>query len=644
MGAKKLRVLVLCDFQGSGANVASDFLYSFNRYSRHEYFYLHAWRRKQCQRLHNFDFDRFDVIVLFWDCLWLDVDNKGSRFFVPPWVIERIKQSRALKVQFLQDEYRDVRKMNAIMARFGINVMFTCVADADHEACYPRKLIPTLQEVRTVLTGYVPTYLERIRHPFEQPRAVDIGYRSRANAFWLGRLAQEKVQIATEFTRIGRQYGFTTDISVREEDRIYGQHWLEFLKASRFSLGTESGASVIDFDGTIRAQTDRYLAEHPDATFEDVQRRFFADAEGKFAIQTISPRIFEAAAFHNTLVLHEGQYAGILQPDVHFISVKKDYSNEAEVVARMRDTSFCRRLAEQAHADLIQSGAYSYRTFVRKFDAIIDKHRPTAAGTGSLRATFYLANYLHGDTLLPRGDRFVTLPPHPFGRWFDSGVDKMQQFCCAAASLGLVFRLLAANPSLRNRILDAVKSGEVSLSQAIGLAKELRYLGILSLACNDETGTTPYRIQAEYDPRDGRLQFRSVRGETKRDVRTVVASAFAAGVHSIGWDHSEVGEALPLPWDDRRYFDIHLGDTPLITFDRLHALFENCEDREREYFEKAVSEPMATTWGARVRTMTALGAALAIRILWRMPLNLLARAAQKLAPQNADRKSEAPVP
>ena len=30
--------------------------------------------------------------------------------------------------------------------------------------------------------------------------------------------------------------------------------------------------------------------------------------------------------------MHEGAYAGIIEPDVHFISVKKDYSNVEEVV------------------------------------------------------------------------------------------------------------------------------------------------------------------------------------------------------------------------------------------------------------------------------------------------------------------------
>ena len=75
-----------------------------------------------------------------------------------------------------------------------------------------------------------------------------------------------------------------------------------------------------------------------------MRARFFEDVDGKVVVQTISPRIFEASAFENTLVLHEGHYEGMLQPDVHYISVKKDYSNVTEVVERMKDRSFCERL------------------------------------------------------------------------------------------------------------------------------------------------------------------------------------------------------------------------------------------------------------------------------------------------------------
>ena len=112
VSSKKLDILVLCDFHGADANVIRDYLYSFNAHSRHNYYYCHNWRFNRFQRTRFIDFNRFDVIILFWDYLWLGCANPKSPLFVPEHIIERIAKSPALKVQFLQDEYRDVRAVN----------------------------------------------------------------------------------------------------------------------------------------------------------------------------------------------------------------------------------------------------------------------------------------------------------------------------------------------------------------------------------------------------------------------------------------------------------------------------------------------------------------------------------------------------
>ena len=67
----------------------------------------------------------------------------------------------------LQDEYRRVRFTNLLMHRLGINVMLTNAAPRDHELFYPPLLVPSLRHVSTVLTGYVPEYLEKLARTLE---------------------------------------------------------------------------------------------------------------------------------------------------------------------------------------------------------------------------------------------------------------------------------------------------------------------------------------------------------------------------------------------------------------------------------------------------------------------------------------------
>src|SRR5262249_17918826 len=160
-------------------------------HSRHDYYYVF-----DCGILDDgLDLACFDVILLFWSVGLLGPDLSDA-------ARERIHRTRALKVLFLQDEYRDVRPMNAVMSELGIQVVFTCVAERDHATFYPTALIPTLEATYTVLPGYVPSYLETVAVEPRAARPLDIGYRSREVPYCLGDLGREKRIIADRFQAI----------------------------------------------------------------------------------------------------------------------------------------------------------------------------------------------------------------------------------------------------------------------------------------------------------------------------------------------------------------------------------------------------------------------------------------------------------
>lgn len=396
-----LKILILSTYEGMDANAVRDYLLSFRLHSRHDYYYV-----LDCRRLDGrIDLRPFDVIVIFWDVYLLGPELADA-------VREQITRAPAVKVVFLQDEYRDVRGVNQAMADLGIQLAFTCVAEADHRVFYPAEAIPTLEGLYTVLPGYVPRYLEGTRLDVDAARPIDIGYRSRAMPFYLGDLGQEKTLVAERFQALARAEGLTSDISVLERDRLYGRQWVRFLRDCRCVLGTSSGASMADFTGEIRRACERHLALNPDAGYAEVKARFFADADWKVVIDTISPRVFEAAALGCTLVQHEGLYGGILRPDEHYVSVRRDYSNIGDVIDRVRDRGFCREMARRSHGDLIASGRYSSQAFARWFDGVLAKHVPNRRGVGALSpARFYAEGYLRRrQAIVPWAERFVVTP------------------------------------------------------------------------------------------------------------------------------------------------------------------------------------------------------------------------------------------
>ena len=65
------------------------------------------------------------------------------------------------------------------------------------------------------------------------------------------------------------------------------------------------------------------------------------------------------------MVLFPGEYAGILEPWKHYIPLAKDFSNFAEVAAKIKDDDYLQAVVDRNYNDLIASGKYSYQTLSR---------------------------------------------------------------------------------------------------------------------------------------------------------------------------------------------------------------------------------------------------------------------------------------
>jgi hypothetical protein len=572
MNQQTFKILIISDFDDRDANVVRDFLFCFNRHSRHDCYYIFDPRSINL----SFTFTPFDVILLFWN-----IYLPGSR--LSNMAREKIRRSQALKLLFLQDEYRDVRAFNQLMDELGVQIMFTCVSEKNHTIFYPPSLIPSLQATYTVLTGYAPAYLEQSSPPEKREYPIDIGYRSRSVPYYLGDLGREKSIIAENFLKLASQYGFICDISVSEEDRIYGRQWVEFLKASRYTLGSPSGASVVDFTGEIRRNCEDYQLLHPEATYEEVKRRFFADVDGKVMIDTVSPRIFESAALGSVMVMHDGYYGGILDPDRHFISVRKDYSNIDEVISRMKDEAFTRQIATTAYKDLIASGEYSYQTFVRRFDSILDAHISSTSSAQITKMKFYGAAYAKfGQWILPMDDQFIPLPGGKLFEFFDR-----------VKTAGQNFSSVSLYPALWRLLFFYLLGTHWKNIPVKSLVMDLARLGIIySISKGRSKITASFQVGVRYHPESARLSFAShahpagskstvedlnrTFGDVDFDLSQFVNS-LQRKCALLDWDHSSVGMHLEYRRNERTY-TLDMGENGVYRFQALAGMAEYCSD------------------------------------------------------------------
>ena len=71
------------------------------------------------------------------------------------------------------------------------------------------------------------------------------------------------------------------------------------------------------------------------------------------------------------MVLFEGEYSGVLEPERHFIALKKDFSNFEDVVSKLRDHFFLQAMADRTYEEVALDRQWSYQSFIEKVDTVL---------------------------------------------------------------------------------------------------------------------------------------------------------------------------------------------------------------------------------------------------------------------------------
>jgi hypothetical protein len=354
-----------------------DHLYSLGRYSRHRCSYLNlALRGLPSQST----LSRFQAVVFHNSFLSYRWDPGAFRD-----LLERAAPLRRVgepRVAIAQDEFLRSDLLCEFIEDFGIDHVFTAAQPSEWPKIYA-DVDRSRVGFTTVLTGYLePRSVERMaRIAASVPRReIDLCYRAWHAAPWLGRHGQLKTRVAEAVREAAPRRGLRVDISTRDEDTLYSEGWYRLLASSRFTIGVEGGASLLDRDGSIKAATERYLAEHPGATFEQVRAACFPGRDGELSLFAISPRHLEACATRTCQVLVEGEYNGVLRAGEHYIPLRPDLGNLDEVLDSLADEGNRQRIAEAAYRDVVASGRYDYAHFVGQVEAALPSKVPPGAG------------------------------------------------------------------------------------------------------------------------------------------------------------------------------------------------------------------------------------------------------------------------
>lgn len=301
---------------------------------------------------------RFDVIVMLHSVFSNSCFLQGRLFDV-------VQKARQPKVYFIGNEYKLMPEKMAFCDSLGITMLVSQTSSPRVHALYRERL-------RCSVIGLPNTGLDPERFFPRAPlaaRPIDLGYRAFAGPPYLGH--DDRTRIAEFFLAHGPRYGLRLDISLDPARRLDETQWAAFLNRCRGQLGVEAGTDCFELTDETRRKVNAYVEVHPQATIAELKEHFFPPAPDRVPLRSISGRHIEAAATKTVQILFEGTYDGYLEPDVHYIPLRKDFSNIDEVMQKFRDDAYCQQLVDRAYALVQEELTYTklldrfYRALVR---------------------------------------------------------------------------------------------------------------------------------------------------------------------------------------------------------------------------------------------------------------------------------------
>ncbi|EFB41974.1 MULTISPECIES: hypothetical protein [Parachlamydia] len=360
-----MNILVIYDYYAPQElrQTFSDFLHCFGKYSSHQVYYCNYAYGVPSYYSHV----EFDLIIfLHFFSIHFRMNGLSYEDYVSR--LGPIKESKAIKVLFSQDEFFAMDRINRFIHDFNIEGVFSVAEESEWSTIY-YDVDQTKVHFHKNLTGYLDDDICHVMCDLKKEipnRDIDIGYRATRVPAWLGRQGKLKVDIAPVVKEAALAKGMHVDIATvtKAEDFFLGYDWYKFMLRCKAFIGVEGGSSIFDRDGSLRHKVNQYVQQNPDQSFEEIEAACFPGMDGNLALAALSPRHLEACVAKCCQILVEGSYGGILKPGIHYLELKKDFSNLNEVLELVQREDVREELADRAFHDVVESGLYTYKSFV----------------------------------------------------------------------------------------------------------------------------------------------------------------------------------------------------------------------------------------------------------------------------------------
>ncbi len=366
-----MKILVLYSItERINRSTINEHLFSFKKFGENnDFHYVNIFDSIPNFLLHI----KYDAIILHYTFLGWKRFQKESE----PWYLKmkNLRYLQGIKIAIPQDEYDGTDRLCDVFKDGKIDIIYTCFTnDKDIEKAYPYSKTG-VTKIKKVFTGYINQdiiqELAKILIPFDE-RPIDIGYRARKLPAYFGRHGQLKYELVNVFNDALSKSDLRTDIQNTNDNFVIenmqviklGFAWYDFLINCKAIIGCEGGSSLLDADGSINKKVKEFERANPNASFDEIETNCFPNQDYNISCFALSPRHFEAAMTKTLQILVEGNYSGVFLPWVHYVPLKRDFSNIEDVINVLNNPDLCKSIISNAYKDIVLSGLYSYQMFV----------------------------------------------------------------------------------------------------------------------------------------------------------------------------------------------------------------------------------------------------------------------------------------
>lgn len=269
-----------------------------------------------------------------------------------------LAEMSGVKVFFLENEYRLLDRKLALARRAGADFVTTQLPlDVARKAYAGHFLLDRIVALPHGLS-------DRLAHELGAPvpdaeRPIDLGFSGDAYPFYLGH--QDRAEMGRFFRDRAAGWGLRIEYREGRESRLAPKEWIAFLLRCKGALHQEAGSDYLEVNDVTRQAVNELLVQRPDTPFAEVRARFFDAYPSPLSGRAIAPRHLEAIATRTCQIMFRGRFNDILEPDLHYLCLEKDFSNAEDVVARFKDPASRRAVAERAYEHVRAGHLLSHR-------------------------------------------------------------------------------------------------------------------------------------------------------------------------------------------------------------------------------------------------------------------------------------------